>query len=96
MPMQIVPPIVILIGLGVGAGVIFHLRWSRFWLASLAAAISAGIVWVAGGSLLFWLVAPNELGPPLPGQVAEILLTTLAAAVVAGWVMRGQRAKPVG
>lgn len=90
--MNTIAPVIIIFGLGASAGFAFHLRIRRFWLASFAAAAAASTVWVGGGSLLMWLVAPNELGAVLPWKLAEIFLTTLAGAIAAGWIVRGERA----
>ena len=91
--MHTIFPVVVLVAIGAAAGAVFHLRWPRFWLASLGAGLAASIIWVAGTFLLFWLAAPSELGPPLPEQLAKIFLTAFVTAIVVGWIVRRRKGK---
>jgi hypothetical protein len=78
------PLIVTLLGLGIG--VCCHLRFRRFWVASLVATLAAAAIWIAGVYLFLALLAPSELGPLL---LEPILLTAgnaLIAAMLAGVV----------
>ncbi len=82
---QTVIPISIIVGLSALAGLACHPVWSRFWLASIVAALTASAFWGAGVYLLLWLNAPNELGRPLPGPILlTLLITFLSASLTVG------------
>jgi len=48
-------------------------------------------LWIAATYLLFALLAPSELGPPLLEPVLLTLMTALAGAMVAGGLVRAVR-----
>src|SRR5829696_4676829 len=70
--------------LGFAAGVVFHVRWRRFWTASAVATVAASLLWVGGCYLLFIFAAPSELGRPSVVPILLTLATAFAGVVVAG------------
>jgi hypothetical protein len=81
----------IILALGAAAGVFCHLRWHRFWAASVVATFAATLLWGGGCYLLFALTAPSELGPPLLVPVLLTVATAAAGALVAGAILRAAR-----
>ncbi len=91
--MHTVLPIMIIIALGALAAVVLRRLRTPFLVRSAAAALLATAVWVCGTGLLMWITAPNELlGPPLPAPVFKAFLTTLAPALLVGWLIRSKQA----
>jgi len=83
----------IVLALGLGIGVLFHITCRRFWIASAVAALGATAIWAGGCYLLFALTAPTELGRPELIPVLLTAVTALAGALVAGGVVRILRAR---
>ena len=81
-------PLIVLI-LGLATGVYFHLRWRRFWVASVVAAAVGSVLWVGGCYVLFAFTDPDDLGPPLLVPVLLTMATALTGAIVAGCCVRG-------
>jgi len=83
-------PLIILV-LGMVAGGVIHLFLRRFWVAVGIATVASAAVWVGGCYLLFFLMAPSELGPPALVSILLTLVTAFAGALIAGGVVRGVR-----
>ena len=86
-------PLIVLL-LGLAAGIVFHVLWRRFWAASAVATVFGSVLWVAGCFLLFFFTAPSELNDSVGSSVVPILLTlvtALAGAIVAGGAVRAIR-----
>ena len=81
-------PLIVLV-LGIFAGIYFHDRWRRrFWTATLIATLAATLAWGGGCYLLFFLVGDDEPGPPLLVPVLLTMLTADVGAVFAGGAIR--------
>ena len=79
--MNTIVPVAIVLSLGAGSGLILK-RWpSNKWLASLAAAAIATVLWGVGVEILLALTAPHERG----GQThyEGILIVFLIAFIAA-------------
>jgi hypothetical protein len=86
-------PLIVLL-LGLAAGIAMHVLWRRFWAASAVATVVGSVLWVGGCYLLFYFTAPSELNDPVGSSVVPILLTlvtALAGAIVAGGAVRAIR-----
>ena len=85
-------PLIVLL-LGLAAGIAVHALWRRFWAASAVAGIAGLLLWVGGCYVLFLFTAPSELGPPALVPMLLTLVTALAGAIVAGGAVRVFRAR---
>ncbi len=80
-------PLIVLV-LGLGIGVLFHIKCRRFWLASVVATVGATVAWGGGCYLLFALTAPSELGRPELIPVLLTVVTALVGVLLAGAAVR--------
>jgi hypothetical protein len=85
-------PLIVLL-LGLAAGIVFHVLWHRFWAASAVASVAGSLLWVGGCYVLFLFTAPSELGRPALVPMLLTLVTALAGAIVAGGAVRVVRAR---
>jgi hypothetical protein len=81
--MSAILPILLIFILGSCASLIVHRCVLNRCICVLAGAGIATVLWIGGVYILLWLVAPNELGPPLLTPVLLTFLTASAAAAVA-------------
>jgi len=80
--MNTILPLAIIAALGFFSSLLTQ-RWAvHKWSGIFIAAAIATVLWGAGCYTLFWLTAPNELGPPLPGPIFLTYLLALAAAAI--------------
>ncbi|MBI5092076.1 MAG: hypothetical protein HZB26_06475 [Candidatus Hydrogenedentes bacterium] len=92
----VVIPVLIMIGLGAISGFVWHWKLKRYWLASAAAALTAGAVWTIGCALFLQFTAPSEGFTGMadaPYAAAALAVTSLVAlppALLSGLVVRGR------
>ena len=86
--MKTIFPIMMILGLGAGAGLMVHCTGRRLWIMSLLAASIATVAWGGCIYLLFWLTAPSEMGPSLLLPILLTFLTALVPALLVGYAKR--------
>jgi hypothetical protein len=81
--MNTVLPIFFILALGCCSSLLMY-RWlSNKWLSAFGGAGIATLFFVGGVYIMLWLMAPNELSPPLLAPILAIYFTALTSSGVA-------------
>ena len=95
-------PSFVVVGLGAVSASTYHLRCTRYWPATLLAALTAGAVWMFGALFFVQIAVPSEGWQgwsDLPYALEAFVVTSLVAllpAMLVGYAVRIARSAKVG